>query len=709
MKNIIAALILSSFSTIAISSDDAIYVIGSKEKAFNAAGSAKFISTEELEDFQYTDIGRILDKVAGVYIQEEDGLGLRPNIGLRGAHPHRSKKVTLMEDGILIGPAPYSAPAAYYFPTPIKASNIEVFKGPSAVKYGPNSIGGAVNLITHPIENKNESSLNLSYGLIQKYILSNQGAKGKNSWRIDYNKLKSDGFKSIDNGAPTGFDKNDLTLKYKYNLSDNVKKSTHNIALKLSFSDEKSHETYLGISEDDFNNSPYERYNASELDLMTWKHYQFNLKHYKQFSNAFKLTSTLYHHEFQRQWEKVNSFVDGTQFSDVILKKSNDTYLDILKGKSNSQNANQNLLLGNNERSYYSQGLDLKAQYEFDHSQIYHNLAIGIRFHRDQVDRDHSTKQISMLNGSVQNVPGTFSKTNDTKDTSTAITTYLEDEIFIDKLTLTLGARVERIETKRSQSSADKNNDDTIFIPGISASYAIAPNALLLAGVNKGITLVGPGQDNSIKPEESINYEMGFRLKKPVYFEIIGFYSDYKNIKGTCTFSSGCSGSNLDKEYNGGKAEIFGIETQTSYEAKYKKFLFPLSLTYTRTVARFTDDTTSDNKEWGIGEIKNSDPLPYIPQDQINAKIGVKYKKHSSSLNITWKGEMADQAVESARKIIPSYGIVDFSHNYSYSQSLSFNLKIDNLLNNKYLVSYRPYGARPGKPQMLSLGLKYKF
>ncbi|MEM6732831.1 MAG: TonB-dependent receptor plug domain-containing protein, partial [Myxococcota bacterium] len=123
---------------------EVISILGSPLKRERIAGSAHRVEDDALERWEYDDAGRLLKQVPGVYVRDEDGYGLRPNIGLRGANSDRSRKVVLMEDGVLFAPAPYSASAAYYFPIVTRVTGLEVFKGPAAIRYGPNTIGGAV-------------------------------------------------------------------------------------------------------------------------------------------------------------------------------------------------------------------------------------------------------------------------------------------------------------------------------------------------------------------------------------------------------------------------------------------------------------------------------------------------------------------------------------------------------------------------------------
>ena len=50
-----------------------------------------------------------------------------------------------------IAPAPYAAPAAYYFPRIPRMSAVEVSKGPAAIKYGPQTVAGAISMLSEPI------------------------------------------------------------------------------------------------------------------------------------------------------------------------------------------------------------------------------------------------------------------------------------------------------------------------------------------------------------------------------------------------------------------------------------------------------------------------------------------------------------------------------------------------------------------------------
>ena len=200
-------------------------LVGSKFKAKNRAGSTYIVSPAELKTFNYDDVSRIFRTVPGVSIQEEEGFGLRPNIGMRGTSPNRTEKITVMEDGVLIAPAPYSAPAAYYFPTVNRMQSFEILKGGSQIQYGPYTTGGAINMISSQIPNNFSGNFVGSVGRFNtKKTYVNLGDSFTNfGYIVEYNNRNSDGFKTIDNSQKkTGFNGNDYVAKFKVNSNSKL-------------------------------------------------------------------------------------------------------------------------------------------------------------------------------------------------------------------------------------------------------------------------------------------------------------------------------------------------------------------------------------------------------------------------------------------------------------------------------------------------------
>ena len=109
----VAAVSTSALAEPTTQAAELIEIIGSKEDAKTVAGSGSVIAPEQLEVEVQTDFNQLMKTVPGVYVREEDGEGLRPNIGIRAASGERSSKVTLWLDGVMIAPATYSNPAAH--------------------------------------------------------------------------------------------------------------------------------------------------------------------------------------------------------------------------------------------------------------------------------------------------------------------------------------------------------------------------------------------------------------------------------------------------------------------------------------------------------------------------------------------------------------------------------------------------------------------
>ena len=699
-------------------------IFGSKYEAKNKTGSSFYLSPEELEKFSYSDINRVLRTVPGVNIYEEDGFGLRPNISLRGTSPERSAKISIMEDGVLIAPAPYSAPAAYYFPSVARMQAVEILKGSSQIQYGPFTTGGALNLVSTQIPDTFRGSIKTSYGSFNtgQTHFKIGDSKTNLGYSIEYLNNNSDGFKNLANGDHTGFDKNDVVAKFRLQNKQNIK-FNQSLEFKFQYSDETSNETYLGLTTEDFKTHPFDRYAGSQKDQMTNEHLQFMVTHKIEVSKFLRVTSNVYYNDFSRNWYKLNDVVFGGEKVKIskILEAPQDfpDYMDIINGTSNS--AADAFVLKANNRSYISKGVQTKLDFHWYNANVFHDVEIGLRYHYDEEDRFQWKDGYSMSDG-LMNLTSAGTPGSDANRISkaSAFAGSILYKLKYNNITVTPGLRYEDIVLKRdnfgtsdsSRSGADlstRENKVAIFIPGIGFNYKFNNSTSLFGGVHKGFS--PPGNTVGQESEESVNYELGSRFNfKGLRGEVVGFYNDYSNLLGSDLAASGGTGSL--EQFNAGEVSVKGIELLLNYDLLQKNtsYAFPISFGYTFTDATFLNSFGSDDSLWG--EVESGDELPYIAKHQFNTSISLEHAKFelnlSGRLNGAFKTEASADTVNTSNGITSNF-IIDFVGKYHVTKTLSLSAKIINVLDETYAVAKVPAGLRPGHPFGIYAGLDFKF
>ena len=702
-----------------------VMVIGEASEVGDIPGSAHYIDQEKLESQQlaYDDIHQILRQVPGVNIQEEDGYGLRPNIGMRGTGAERSSKITLMEDGVLIAPAPYSAPAAYYFPTTGRMEAIEVRKGSSQIKYGPSTNGGALNLISTGIPEDFNLNGKMSLGVDDTRKLHlNVGDSYKNfAWVAENYQIATNGFKELDGGGNTGFDVDDYLAKFRFH-SDGSPRIYQELEIKLGKTKQVSHETYLGLTDADFAANALRRYRGSQQDVFRSDHEQYQARYFIVPARNVDVTTILYRNNFQRNWYKLQG-VSGTDISKIF--NDLETYsaeLAIAKGADSDPDA---LAVRANNRSYYSQGVQTVLGLQLDQGDTRNRFELGFRYHRDQEDRFQHEDGFQMRNGTMvltsSGAPG--SQANRISDAK-AWALFIQDKMEWGRWTLSPGFRYENIDLLRTDFSSNdperitptriRKNGVQVFIPGLGVNFDLTPTLGLFGGVHKGFAPPGPGSKEDTEAEESLNYEFGFRLQsQPLNLEVAGFINDYDNLLGADTLAAGGTGEG--DLFNGGEVQVLGLEASGSSDLGEKlglSFRLPAHFAYTFTHGEFKNSFESQFEPWG--NVMVGDELPYLPRHQFNASLGLEKARWRLTVEANYVSRMrtkAGQGPITRLEATDSYLVFNLSGEYDLTgeeKGVSLFLSVRNLNDQAYIVARRPAGARPGLPRTFMGGVKFR-
>lgn len=688
------------------------------------AGAHAEIGREALERDEHDDLHKVLTSVAGVYVRDEDGYGLRPNIGMRGVAADRSAKITLLEDGVLSGPAPYTAPAAYYVPLVTRMSRLEVTKGPSAVLHGPATVGGAIDMKSEPMPGQRAAYVDVAGGSDRYGKLHLRAAERRPRWGVmaEYVMLRSDGFKELDGGGATGFDKHDVQLS-ALATSDPSAATYHQLELRAGYGSEVSNETYIGLAGVDFERAPQRRYAASQLDRMSWDHVRLRAAHRLELGTRTRLVTTAYHHRFARVWGKVDAFVGERDLFAVLARPSsaaNAVYYSVLTGQADSQAPEEQLLLGTNDRSFVSQGVQSQLTLERRTGPLAHQLEAGVRLHFDSADRVRFEDGYDMRGGRLMRSERARVTALDSDAETLALAVHAYDRVRLGRVEASAGLRVERLAFEYLDRLTDERQrgDYAVLIPGAGVQVELTPELVALAGVHRGFVPVAPSAAGEASPEQSLNYEAGARWRSPrLSWDAIAFVSDYQNLKGSCTLAAGCTEAMEGREFDGGRVVVWGLEAQAAAELPLPRagWSLPLSGAYTLSQSSFRGSFTSEFVGWG--SIQEGDELPYLPAHQLALTAGLRRRDpHERGWEVSATGKLRSAARDVAGQgeipepeRISALATLDVAAHWRLRTWAELYLTCSNLLDEQVIVSRRPYGARPNPPRMLAAGYKARF
>lgn len=689
-----------------------IEVIGVLDRFVRIPGSAELISFRQIQAVAPVSGNEVFRRVTGLHAVEEEGLGLRANIGIRGLDPDKSRTVLMMEDGIPIALAPYGEPEMYYTPSMDRMIGVEVLKGSGSILFGPQTFGGVINYITANPPPVPTTTAHIRGGE-GGYFVGRFGygtTYGNTGFQATYLRKQGDKVGLLDYGI------NDFNTKIKMVLANNSI-----LGIKLGFYNEQSNSTYVGLTQAMYDSGDYYFTHLSPNDNLSIRRLSGSVTHDYYFSDDARLKTTVYGYTTTRNWSREdfdNVFSASRNYNRIVGDQT------VPFGAIYFRNTT-----GNRNRQFEVFGAESRFSTNYSAIDKLNELDFGVRYLYERAFEQR-------IDGTpAQPTSGTLR--DDEIRTGHAFSVYLQNRVYIgDALTVTPGIRIENFEYERdilrlNSVETDIQNSDVLteVIPGLGINYKFSETGSVFGGVHRGfgpprtkdaITAAGVSED--LDAEKSWNFELGVRSALTTYVEVdvAAFFMNFSNQVIPVSESSGGVGQGLSGLINGGETEHIGAEATLS--VNLGKLIGTSTEIGFRTAATYTKATFSNDRFVNSGgnqvNVKGN-TLPYAPDLILNSRIDVMTTKGLGlGVETTYLGRQFGDPLntiagsnDGRNGEIPAYYVINANISYaipSYSYA-TFSLSVKNLLDERYIVSRRPQGIRAGLPRFISAGFDLKF
>ncbi len=663
-------------------------VVGTATGATKAPGSAQVIDAATLEESRVFNVNEALRKIPGLHVRDEEGVGLRPNIGMRGQNPTRSTKTLLLEDGLPLSFAPYGDNASYYHPPIDRYDAIEVSKGSQVIRFGPQTAGGVVNYIT-PMPQQERGGFVGVAGGTRGYLNGHVMVTGNGAMADIYHK-ESEGAR---NNMHSRLD--DVNFKWVGKLNDDQQ-----LTLRASHFREHSNLTYAGLTQAEYTANA--RQNPFKNDYFDANRTGLSATHDWRLNADQRLLTSVYGAYFDRDWWR-----QASQSTDCSSRNLTSCQVD---GRL---------------RAYTTMGIDSRLFQKHASFGLQNELEVGVKL-QSEIQKRRQERYSSYTNY-VANSGMTVIENQERR--SDAMTAFASNRTQVsDRLAVTPILRVEHIKYERnlfattsSATTASGTANFTEFVPGIGATYELSSDSQVYGGVHKGFSpprvedsINGTGGSVNLNAESSVNAELGLRSSpsKDVRFDVAVFRNDFSNLVQVGSIAGGGSTA-----YSEGKALFQGVELAGQADRLTSAVDGNVFARVAFTWLPTAEQKSTFNSPTSTTPVVNQTGkrLPYAPEQLLTLTLGYRAPQlWNARVEYVYVGEQyasfdnVETATADGQKgLIDAYGIWNAVFNYTLGKA-TFFVAGKNLGDSTYIVD-RTRGIQVGMPRTFQAGMKYAF